>query len=82
MINLPMPNEVLGESTVVASTWLSDGDDGDMQAMVLTLNPTRPFYSVVQLASDDGTRWTVTATEDAPNIVPAVRTYEDWGGDY
>lgn len=83
----PMPNDRLGDSTVVASVMYRDDDI----ALVLLLNPAPPFFTVAHYYMYD-----TPAEGSAParkagdlfvygralNIVPAVRMYEESGGDY
>lgn len=71
----PMPNDKIGERTVIASTYYTD----DI-VTVLFLNPTVPFFTVAQvdLRNGDLADW----GSRHENIVPAVREYEQNGGDY
>lgn len=89
----PMPGEQFDGRTVIASTWLRDGfttgereylppNAPEFLALVLLLNAGPPYYTVAQLQSDGGA-WTIAASEDFPNINPAVIDgYAQWGGDY
>lgn len=84
MTAFPMPNDEIDGRMVIASVDYID----DTIATVLLLNPEPPFFSVGHYAYGDN--------PDAPkleiiggaepethyNIVPAVRAYENWGGDY
>lgn len=89
MRDFPMPNDLLdveGDgpfriSRVVASCWLRDGEPGDpsQSALVLLLNHKAPFFSVGEFSLDTGK---VLIYDTHSNIVPAVRSYEDNGGDY
>jgi hypothetical protein len=63
-------------ATVVASCEYAD--EPSPVYTVLLLMPTPSFYAVA-LITDAGE---VTVVEAAENIVPAVRLYQDWGGDY
>jgi hypothetical protein len=74
-----MPNEELHGRTVVASVWLIDDPDRDPEVLVLLLNPTAPFFSVATTNLYTGSLVILGSHE---NIVPAVRQYEDEGGDY
>lgn len=89
-LELPMPNEPLntkrglklGLRTVVASTWLRDGDEG-LGALVVALNPSPPYYTVLELEGDsDSEHWAIAWQEDFHNINPTIECYAQWGGDY
>jgi hypothetical protein len=73
-MDFPMPNDSLAGATVVASVEYTDD-----VALVLLLNP-EPFYFTVTLYRLDGGGFDVIGTYE--NIVPAVREYEQNGGDY
>jgi len=80
-----MPNDKLAGGIVVASVYYTDEI-----ALVLILNPSAPFFKVIHYFMDDvegfggpamkaGDTWLIATAE---NIVPAVRVYEENGGDY
>lgn len=74
MYNFPMPNDKIGDFTVVASVYYTDEI-----ATVLLLRRNAPFFTVGQVDLETGR---LTVGEYHENIVPAVREYEDMGGDY
>lgn len=78
MSHFPMPGETLSrEFVVVASVWYSEEPP---VATVLLLASEAPFYRVAGVTVDaDHTMLWYT---DHANIVPAVRDYEDNGGDW
>ena len=80
----PMPNMPCKGGMVVASTWITDS-----RALILGLRPQPPFFFVQEFYvydpddSDDHRRagdYVLHGIEH--NIVPAVKLYEDCGGDY
>ena len=89
-VPFPMPNDEIEDRIVVASVVYID----DELATVLLLNPESPFFSVAHYAYGDNPlagRLEVLSLDDGDgglmpatflNIVPAVRAYEQWGGDY
>lgn len=80
-VTIPMPGDLREDNRVIASTWTAY-DDNDMRAMLLLLNPSQPFYSVVEVRWN-GSEWEdTTDTAVFHNIVPAVEFYADNGGDY
>lgn len=70
----PMPNDKLDDSTVIASR---DQENG--QYIVLVLNQTPEYYSVLVLSADDGNIDDVT---NFGNIIPATEFYSDAIGGY
>lgn len=76
MSKFPMPNDRLGDRTVVASVWYTEDPE---IATVLLLNPKAPFFTVAFYDLKNGGIDPIITTE---NIVPAVREYEQSGGDY
>lgn len=77
---LPLPNEQFDGDIVVASVWQRD-DVAPETALLLTLRPEPLYYRVRDIEMRNG-EWVVTVSSAFPNIVPAVRDYEDRGGDY
>lgn len=81
MAQIPLPNERYDGSIVVASTWIRD-DAEAVLAMLLLLEPAKPFYRVVDIRWD-GKEWVRrSGTREFFNIVPAVEDYIQNGGDY
>lgn len=76
--DLPMPNDKLADTTVVASTWTND--DVTITALVLLLADKPDFYAVADLLWS-GTCWMITHQTEHRNINDAVREYADRGGD-
>lgn len=83
----PMPNDMLGTSIVVASVTYRDDDI----ALVLLLNPGPPFFTVAHYYLFDAPAEYGVEYRPAgylhvlgvfENIVPAIREYEQCGGDY
>lgn len=74
MLPIPMPNNKLAGATVVASVYLTDE-----RALLLMLNENPPFFTVTEYSLGNGSFIPIATTE---NIVPAVREYEQNGGDY
>lgn len=92
---LPLPGDRFFDRIVIASVWGRDGlleserlrfaGEPEFLATLLLLNPTAPYYTVAQIKSQDGLfdPWSITASDDFPNINPAVTDgYAQWGGDY
>lgn len=94
---LPLPGERFFNRIVIASVWGRDGfsdseredalwkGEPEFLATLLMLNSAAPYYTVAQIKSQDGLfdPWSITASEDFPNINPAVIDgYAQWGGDY
>ena len=89
----PMPNDVLGERIVVASVIYIDDERGEI-ALVLLLERTTPFFTVAHYALTDfdpmalgynGTEYVASEIDVIgrfENIVPAVESYVQSGGDY
>lgn len=73
---LPLPGQKVYGNTVVASVYDGDAAGG----LVLLLAPRAPFYLVARL--DLRPHGNLTVLSEHPNIVPAVREYEQEGGDY
>lgn len=85
----PMPGDMIGAQRVIASVQYRD--EPTLIATVLLLNPASPFFTVAHYFMEDA-----PAEDEAPfnaagtlhelatelNIVPAVREYEQAGGDY
>lgn len=79
--DLPMPHDVYDGMTVVASTWLNDDEPEGATAVLLTLTHTPgQYYRINDLQWRNG-EWKTTWWDPYPNIVPAVRAYEEHGGD-
>lgn len=85
---LPMPGEEFDGGVVIASVWRQD-DDNDpdgypVSALLLLLDENPDFYRVQHIYAEypNTTRWELAESKQYPNIVPAVRAYEDEGGDY
>lgn len=80
---LPMPNDEFDDGIVVASVW-QDDDAGTAFipcGLILLLRKEAPYFSVCDIEWRDGA-WLIVNEEPHVNIVPAVRAYEDAGGDY
>lgn len=77
---LPLPTESFGGGTVIASVWIRDDED-PITAMLLVLMPEPGMYYRV-FDIEWRTRWEITQRREHINIVPAVRDYENNGGDY
>ncbi len=91
----PLPNTAVTvddeQGIVVASVHYYDDDRGAAYTLLL-LFPESPYFAVAIAepadATDDFNRpgetetMVVTAFERHHNIVPAVETYEQWGGGY
>ena len=73
-MNIPMPNDQLGDRLVVASCYATDE-----VYLVLALNKEEPYFSVIEVAADDHR---IVWNRAFENIVPAVHEYEQRGGDY
>lgn len=87
-----MPSDAIDTKTVIASVEYFDDDRGEV-ALVLLLERDAPFYTVAHYALTDvsedapNIEYPYYAGEidiigQFRNIVPAVRAYEDSGGDY
>lgn len=87
---LPMPNDLLGPDTVVASCWLVDdyghdadswGEDGYYRADLLLLRDNTDgagYYSTVQIACRQGEDdWQREWEDIHENIVPAAKVYKE-----
>lgn len=86
----PMPNDVIEDKIVVASAQYIDDERGSI-ALVLLLTKVPPFFAVAlyaqtDIADDKGFRpykaGEAYVIGQHWNIVPAVREYEQSGGDY
>ena len=91
----PMPGDRIEKRTVVASAEYFDDERGSV-ALVLLLNQQPPYFTVAHYALTDVkggegiypevvteyTRGEVDVIGSFENIVPAVREYEQSGGDY
>lgn len=78
----PMPGDTLLGRTVIASTYYTDEI-----ALVLLLNDRPPFFTVAHYQVHDShdpayPAGSLTHLATEYNIVPAVREYEQSGGDY
>ena len=84
MPELPLPNDEFRGRTVIASVWLRDDNlVPPLTCLVLLLESRTPFFTVAELRwDDDTTEWMPVWTTSHMNIVPAVREYENSGGDY
>jgi hypothetical protein len=89
MTKFPMPNDRLGDSTVVAS--VTYRDEPTEIATVLLLNKEPPFFTVAHyyLEAIEASGMYPARAEgeleglgDEYNIVPAVEWYQQSGGDY
>lgn len=81
MMKLPMPNEKLDDTTVIASVWTCD-TEGEETALVVLLNRRPPYYRVAHLAPVEGRGWGVLSSDDYMNINSAVIDgYAQEGGD-
>lgn len=81
MIALPLPLDICDGAHVIASVWVNDEPDEPARALLVTIRHDAPNYRVVQVIERNG-EWAKDYFEDFPNIVPAIRFYEDNGGDY
>jgi predicted metal-dependent enzyme (double-stranded beta helix superfamily) len=72
--DLPMPGEKFDEKTVIASTWTADDDD-NIQATLVLLADTPPFYTVTCVEWQGGS-WTVVDSYVHWNLVHAVNGNE------
>lgn len=84
---LPLPTEEFDGGIVVASVWRNDdpSDDYAISALLLVLDDTPGvpgYYRVLEIAPGPSGYWVVTWTQRFENIVPAVRAYQENGGDY
>lgn len=80
--DIPRPLDEFDGQYVVASTWLNDDDPEALTALLLTIDHTPGWhYGIREIERRDG-EWVVTMRNAYENIVPAVRAYEDNGGDY
>jgi hypothetical protein len=86
----PMPNDKIGDATVLASVEYFDDERGAV-SLVLLLEQTSPFFTVAHYARTDVRSNDETTAYKAGevdvigrfwNIVEAVREYEQSGGDY
>ena len=82
----PMPGDTLLGRTVIASVYFTDEI-----VLVLLLEPKPPFFTVAQYQMHEPTddvgvvprpKGSLTHLASEYNIVPAVRAYEENGGDY
>lgn len=71
----PLPNDVVYHQTVIASVYYDDDT-----ATLLLLRKEKPFFEVAQLDLKPHGNLRILSEHD--NIVPAVREYEQEGGDY
>lgn len=79
----PMPGDVLGERTVVASIHFGETDEGVDTFTVLLLNPMAPFYTVAIIEPVGDNAYRILSGQHFRNIVPAVQDgYTQMGGDY
>lgn len=79
----PMPNDKLREYTVVASVHYSEAETTGLEsdyATVLLLAETTPFFAVAIVSCTPEAHFDYFQVHE--NIVPAVRDYEQNGGDY
>ena len=83
-VDIPMPGDRFGESTVIASTWLNDTGP-KKTALLMLLGEAPPYYTVteVEWASMGITGyWATLHGKSFPNINPATACYADSGGDW
>lgn len=79
---LPLPNEKFGDELVIASIWQNDDAKfGPIFALLMTLASESPYYRVREITWGDG-EWICNNVETHHNIVPAVETYVQNGGDH
>jgi len=97
MIPFPMPNDALSHRIVIASTTYIDDQRGEL-VLVLLLEREPPYFTVALYATTDfdptanphitedqgpaHNAGDITVLGRHENIVPAVREYEQSGGDY
>lgn len=74
----PLPNDVIGDSIVVASVVYNEDDYKEAIFLVLLLNKQPPFFTVATMywPSEE-----IIARENHFNIVHAIEEYKDSGGD-
>lgn len=72
-MSVPLPNELLDNSVVIASCYHGD----EVEGCVLLLNPEAPYFTVAYVYEDES----VVRKADAFNIVGAVKEYVEYGGD-
>lgn len=80
-----LPGDKLFDKTVIASVVYSDNEDFVVEDRVawtlLLLNNSAPYFGVAIIeARQYG--YEIVQYDEHENIVPAVHTYEQWGGDY
>lgn len=76
MSTFPLPGDKIDDGTVVASVYAGANDD---HVLTILLRPTEPYYLVAEYRLAD---MECLYRMAHPNIVPAVRCYEENGGDY
>ena len=79
--NFPMPNDTVGDYIVVASVWLHENDEDGWpdSALCVLLAAQSPFFRVAEVTvKEHRILWEHVHV----NIVPAVRDYEQNGGDW
>lgn len=74
-VKFPLPGDKVYHRTVIASVYYND----DI-ATLLVMECQPPYFAVAQL--DLEPHGNLTIVSEHFNIVPAVRDYEQWGGDY
>lgn len=96
-MKFPLPNDVISGAIVVASVTYIDDERGEI-ALVLLLRQQPPYFEVAhyaltgfdpKLSSDEFLQGGLAMYEgeidslgEFLNIVPAVKAYEENGGDY
>jgi hypothetical protein len=77
----PLPNDVIGDQIVIASVIYRDSDAEGVEDiyLVLLLNKKPPYFIVADITWPSKK---ILNLGKHYNIVPAVREYEQSGGDY
>lgn len=90
--DFPYPGSRVCDRIVMASCYYREltpgdnlyrttGDDWpDVVYLVLLLNDESPYFTVACVAYVEGS-WVLLTSETQYNIIHAVETYSDWGGD-
>lgn len=80
----PLPGDVLSGKRVIASVIYREPDNEaePIEYTLILLNEGPPFYTVGIYKSEGFGGFTPVIESNFPNIVPAVREYEQMGGDF
>ena len=77
--NTGFDSEVTGKTTIIASVVSNDDDPEGVQWLLLLLKPEAPYYLIAEW---DEAKRAVYVLGEYENIVPAVESYQQFGGDY